>query len=154
MILGNQWWRPFTACLVDYGLVQFAVTNLALFTLGAEAEAVLGTNSFLAIYVLSAAAGVLATVALDPNTVLTVGGSNAMMGVFGAMCVYSLLNIEPDWNKRGCALRSLCVLVVVTALVWLAALPTIGGEHVVGRETNDKTNHKTKQTNFHTSSTL
>jgi membrane associated rhomboid family serine protease len=44
--------------------VHFAVTNLALVTLGAEAEAVLGTNSFVAIYVLSSAAGVLATVGL------------------------------------------------------------------------------------------
>lgn len=41
--------------------------------LGAEAEAVLGTSSFLTVYVLSSAAGVLATVALDPNTALTAG---------------------------------------------------------------------------------
>lgn len=60
-----------------------------------------------------------------------VGGSNAMLGVFGAMCVYSLLNIEPEWNPRGCALRLICTGIAVTALIWLAGVPTIGAEHVV-----------------------
>lgn len=59
------------------------------------------------------------------------GGSNALLGVFGAMSVYTLLNIEPDWNRRGCALRLLCTGAVATNLAWLAGLPTIGAEHVV-----------------------
>jgi hypothetical protein len=54
-----------------------------------------------------------------------------MLGVFGAMSVYSLLNIEPDWNRRGCFLRLLCTGTVATGLIWLAGLPTLGNEHVV-----------------------
>lgn len=57
LVRGSQWWRPFTACLVDYGLVQFVVTTFGLFTLGAEAEAVLGTAPFLTLYVLSSVGG-------------------------------------------------------------------------------------------------
>ena len=32
LVRGSQWLRPFTACLADYGLVQFAITNLGLIT--------------------------------------------------------------------------------------------------------------------------
>jgi len=51
---------------------------------------VLGTSPFLAVYILSSTAGVLATTALDANTGLSVGGSNALLGVFGAMITYSV----------------------------------------------------------------
>jgi len=52
-------------------------------------------------------AGVLATTAFDANTGLSVGGSNALLGVFGAMITYSALNIEPDWNRNGFTVRLL-----------------------------------------------
>ena len=71
LVRGSQWTRPFTACLVDYGLVHFAVSNLALVTVGAEAEALLGLYPFLSVYVLTGAVGVLTVTAFDPNTSLS-----------------------------------------------------------------------------------
>lgn len=131
LVRGSQWTRPFTACLVDYGLVHFAVSNLALVTVGAEAEALLGLYPFLSVYVLTGAVGVLTVTAFDPNTSLSVGGSDAIFGIFGAACAYSLINIEPEWNRRGCYVRCLQMGVLGTALVWLAGMPTLGAEHVV-----------------------
>ena len=32
---------------------------------------------------------------------LTVGSSNALLGVFGAFVAYSAINVESDWNSRG-----------------------------------------------------
>ena len=131
LVRGSQWTRPFTACLVDYGLVHFAVSNLALVTVGAEAEALLGFYPFLSVYVLTGAVGVLTVTAFDPNTALSVGGSDAVFGVFGATCAYSLINIEPEWNRKGCYVRCMQMGVLGTALVWLAGMPTLGAEHVV-----------------------
>ena len=57
----------FTAGLVDFGLVHFALVNAGLALVGAEAEALLGTFPFLAVYALSAAFGGVASVAMDPS---------------------------------------------------------------------------------------
>ena len=133
VITYSQWWRPFTSCLADYGLVHFAVANLGLIVIGLEANAVLGTWPFVAIYVLSGAVGSLVTTATDADTNLTVGGGDALLGVVGAMCVYILINVEPDWNRAGCYTRCITMGVVATALLWLGGMPTIGSEHVVRR---------------------
>ena len=131
LVFGGQWLRPWTACLVDYGLAQFLVAALALLTVGAETEAWLGTWSFLTVYVCSSTAGVLAVAALDANTGLGVGGSDAVFGVFGAMAAFSAINAEPEWNPNGVAYRSLQMLAFGSALGWIAGLPTLGAEHVV-----------------------
>jgi hypothetical protein len=57
--------------------------------------------------------------------------SDALLGVVGAMCVYILINVEPDWNRAGCYTRCITMGVVATALLWLGGMPTIGAEHVV-----------------------
>ena len=131
LVFGGQWLRPWTACLVDYGVAQFAVALLALVTVGAETEAWLGTGPFLAVYVCSSTAGVLAVAALDANTSLGAGGSDAVFGAFGAMAAFSAINAEPEWNKAGVAFRSLQMLALGSALAWIAGLPTLGAEHVV-----------------------
>ena len=52
---------------MDFGLVHFALTNLGLFIVGAEAEALLGTVPFLCVYGLSASAGGIASMASDAS---------------------------------------------------------------------------------------
>jgi membrane associated rhomboid family serine protease len=131
LVFGGQWLRPWTACLVDYGLAQFFLATLALLTVGAETEAMLGTTAFLTVYVCSSTAGVLAVAAVDANTSLGVGGSDAVFGLFGAMAAFSAINAEPEWNPSGVAYRSLQMLAFGSALGWIAGLPTLGAEHVV-----------------------
>lgn len=131
LVFGGQWLRPWTACLVDYGLAQFLVATSALLTVGAETEGMLGTWSFLTVYVCSSTAGVLAVAAVDANTSLGVGGSDAVFGLFGAMAAFSAINAEPEWNPSGVAYRSLQMLAFGSALGWIAGLPTLGAEHVV-----------------------
>ena len=116
LVFGGQWLRPWTACLVDYGVAQFAVALLALVTVGAETEAWLGTGPFLAVYVCSSTAGVPAVAALDANTSLGAGGSDAIFGAFGAMAAFSAINAEPEWNPAGVAFRSLQMLALGSAL--------------------------------------
>ena len=67
VVYGSQWMRTFTACFVDFGLLHFALVNVGLVTIGAEAEALLGTRPFLAVYALSAAMGGIGSMALRPD---------------------------------------------------------------------------------------
>ena len=131
LIAGGQWLRPWTACLCDYGAAQFLLSTTALLTTGAEIEALLGTVSFSTIYACSSAAGVLAVTTFDPNTALSVGGSDAIFGVFGAVAAYSAVNAEPEWNPNGVAHRAFVMLFFMTGLAWIAGVPTLGAEHVV-----------------------
>ena len=131
LITGNQWLRPWSACVTDYGFVEFLVATTALVTIGAEIEALLGTAMFVVIYVCTSAVGVLSVCAFDANTNLSVGGSDAIFGVFGAVAAYSAINAEPEWNPNGVAYRALQMLAFGTGLAWIAGLPTLGNEHVV-----------------------
>ena len=131
LINGGQWLRPWSAAFVDYGVVQFATSTLALVTIGAEIEALFGSAVFATIYICSSTAGVLSVTAFDANTHLTVGGSNAIFGIFGAIAAYSAVNAEPEWNPNGVAYRALQMIAFGTALGWIAGLPTLGNEHVV-----------------------
>ena len=79
---GMAWHGMARAChgtaRVDFGLVHFALTNLGLFIVGAEAEALLGTVPFLCVYGLSASAGGIASMASDASK-LTVTSSDGLM---------------------------------------------------------------------------
>ena len=130
VVYDSQWVRCFTACLVDFGLLHFATVNLALVTIGAEAEAILGTSPFLTVYILSAAMGGIGSMALDPST-LHVTSSDGLFGVFGAMLVYAAINVENEWNMKGFTVRLLYCGAFASALQYLASVPTEDGGHVV-----------------------
>jgi len=130
VVYDSQWVRCFTACLVDFGLLHFATVNLALVTIGAEAEAILGTSPFLTVYILSAAMGGIGSMALDPST-LHVTSSDGLFGVFGAMLVYAAINVENEWNMKGFTVRLLYCGAFASALQYLTSVPTEDGGHVV-----------------------
>jgi len=130
VVYESQWTRAFTASFVDFGLVHFALVNIGLLTVGAEAEAILGTSPFLTIYLLSAAMGGIGSMSLEPGA-LTVTSSDGLMGVFGALLLYSAMNIENEWNQRGFTVRLLYCAVFATGLQYIASLPSEDGTHVV-----------------------
>ena len=119
--------------MVDFGLVHFALVNVGLALVGAEAEALLGTFPFLAVYALSAAFGGVASMALDPSK-LHVASSDGLMGVLGALLLYSALNVENEWNPAGFTTRLLKCGALAVGLQYVASVPTEAGPeagHVV-----------------------
>ena len=131
VVYDSQWLGVFTAGLVDFGLVHFALVNAGLALVGAEAEALLGTFPFLAVYALSAAFGGVASMALDPSK-LHVSSSDGLMGVLGALLLYSALNVENEWNPSGFSTRLLKCGALAVGLQYVASVPTeAGAGHVV-----------------------
>ena len=131
VVYDSQWTRVFTAGLVDFGLVHFALVNAGLALVGAEAEALLGTFPFLAVYALSAAFGGVASMAMDPSK-LHVASSDGLMGVLGALLLYSALNVENEWNPSGFTTRLLKCGALAVGLQYVASVPAEDGEgHVV-----------------------
>jgi len=130
VVYESQWMRTFTASLVDFGLVHVALVNAAFLTVAAEAEALLGTRPFLTVYALSAAAGGIGSLAME-STTLHVTSSDGLFGVFGALLLYSALNVENEWNYRGFTVRLFYCAIFAVGFQYLAGVPTEDGLHVV-----------------------
>jgi membrane associated rhomboid family serine protease len=83
--LHGDWWRTFTALLVQDGGVAGTISNLAfLLVLGAMAEQVLGPGRWLACYLGAGLVGELAGYVWQPRGA---GNSVAICGLAGALTV-------------------------------------------------------------------
>ncbi len=85
-IVAGEWWRLITPMFLHIGLLHIAVNSYSLFIFGPQVEAVFGYRRFLAVYLVSGAAGVVLSFALSPTP--SVGASGAIFGLVGAMLVY------------------------------------------------------------------
>lgn len=86
ILAGHQWWRLITAGFLHGGLLHILMNSWALYDLGAQAEEAFGTARFLVLYLLSSAAGFLASSFW--SRAISIGASAAIFGLIGAMIAY------------------------------------------------------------------
>ena len=80
---GGEWWQLFTAAFLHSGLPHLVLNMACLLVAGSLCERLIGGPGFLLMYLASALAGSLTSVAWSPLAV-SVGASGAVFGVFGA----------------------------------------------------------------------
>lgn len=84
----GQYWRLITSAFVHSGIVHLGVNMYMIWVMGSVLEEFLGPTKFLAVYVIAATAGGLASIIWDP-AVTSVGASGAALGLIGGlMSVY------------------------------------------------------------------
>ena len=81
---GGEWWRLFSAPLLHGGLLHIAFNGLALFFAGAVLENVIGRVWFAAVFAVSGVSGALMSLLVNPASLVSVGASGAIMGLFAA----------------------------------------------------------------------
>ncbi|MEM7165467.1 MAG: rhomboid family intramembrane serine protease [Planctomycetota bacterium] len=115
-------WRLLTATTLHGGLVHLFVNTLALFTLGARLERLLGAARFGTLYFLAGAGGSIASVYWrgDSNT-LGVGASGSICGAAAGLLVTWV--VLRHWFAPGAALGAATRLTVL--LCAAVALPMI-----------------------------
>jgi rhomboid protease GluP len=86
ILAGHQWWRLLTAGFLHGGLVHILMNSWALYDLGAQVEEAYGTARFLVFYLLSSAAGFVASTFW--SQAISIGASAAIFGLIGAMIAY------------------------------------------------------------------
>lgn len=86
-VLTGEWYRMFTAAFLHAGIFHLALNVLALWILGSSLEPVLGRWRFVALYVLSALGGSVASLLGMPLGGYSIGASGAVFGLFGALFV-------------------------------------------------------------------
>ncbi len=84
VIEGGEWWRLFSAPLLHGGPIHIALNGVALFFAGAVLENVIGRAWFAAIFAVSAITGAALSIVINPATLISVGASGAIMGLFAA----------------------------------------------------------------------
>lgn len=83
----GQWYRLFTAPLLHGGPIHLGLNGLVLVLVGRLLERMVGRVWFLALFVLGALGGALASLAFNAETLTSVGASGAIMGLCAAVIV-------------------------------------------------------------------
>jgi membrane associated rhomboid family serine protease len=83
----DQWYRLLTSAFLHQEYMHIGFNMLSLWWIGAPLERMLGRTRYIALYVVSALGGSALVLLLDPS-VLTLGASGAVFGLFGATAVY------------------------------------------------------------------
>ena len=92
IVIGNQWWRLFTAQFLHIGIMHLISNAVMIYYLGVYMETIIGHWRFLAIYLLSGIGGNLLSLAWGHDNAISAGASTALFGLFGAMTAIALQN--------------------------------------------------------------
>jgi rhomboid protease GluP len=89
VLQSGEWYRLFSAPFLHVDAGHLAMNGVCLFLAGRVFEPLVGRAWFGAVYVVGALSGALLSLALNPATLVSVGASGAIMGLFAAMLVVS-----------------------------------------------------------------
>lgn len=81
---GGQWWRLVTSCFLHGGIIHLGFNMWCLWDIGAMAEGLYGPVTYLVLYMISGAAGMLLSATWHFG-ISSVGASGAIFGLAGAL---------------------------------------------------------------------
>lgn len=117
-ILQGQIWRLFTPMLLHGSLVHIGFNMYALYIFGRNLERFYGHIRFLALYLLAAFAGNVASFLLTQN--VSVGASTAIYGLLGAEAMFLYTNRELFGERMRASLYNVVFIAVVNLLISLS----------------------------------
>ncbi len=117
---GGQWWRLFTAPLLHGGPIHILFNGVALYFAGAVLENVIGRAWFAGVFAVSAVTGSAMSLLINPDTLISVGASGAIMGLFAAAFAVAYRYPEASPMRNFLVSGSLRVLIP-------SMLPLFGG---------------------------
>src|SRR5882724_11439950 len=135
--LHGQWWRLLTAIFLHYGPLHLALNMLGLLVLGRWLERLLGSRSYLAVYLFAGIGSslmvlLMATLTRSPPE-MYLGASGAIMGVLGATAAVHLrIGRSEDSGFLRRSLRAMLLQVGLQACFDLATPSVSMAGHVSG----------------------
>jgi membrane associated rhomboid family serine protease len=120
----DQWYRLFTAAFLHANITHILFNMITLAIVGSPVEAELGKVRFLAVYLLSALGGSVASYLLSSSNELGVGASGAIFGVMGAYFVLA--------RRRGWEIFNIAALIIVNLAIGFASSTIDWRAHIGG----------------------
>lgn len=115
-VAAGEWWRIFTVALLHGGIMHLAFNMYALYLFGPRLEQQVGSPSFLALYLASAAAGSAVSYLFGPPNLLAVGASGAIFGLFGAW-LFAFWKLRGTNRGANAMFNQLLVLLVINLVL-------------------------------------
>jgi rhomboid protease GluP len=117
----GEWYRMISAPFLHGGLIHLTLNGFVLLWAGPIVERLLGRAWFAALYVVSAVAGVVVSLALNPASVVSVGASGALIGLVACLFIVSFhFSLGPVRAQ----LQSVALRVLVPSLIPVATSVT------------------------------
>jgi rhomboid protease GluP len=118
VIQNGEWYRLLSAPFLHANAIHLAMNSFALLLAGARLESLIGRAWFGTAYVAGALGGSLLSLALNPASIVSVGASGAITGLFAAMLVISR---HFPWGPVRDRLRWSAFYVLIPSLLPLAS---------------------------------
>ncbi len=119
VVQAGEWYRLFSAPLLHADAFHLALNCIALYLAGSILESLVGRAWFATIFVAGALGGSLLSLALNPDSLVSVGASGAVMGLFAAMLAASF-RFPSGANRTG--LQMAAIYVLLPSLLPLASV--------------------------------
>jgi membrane associated rhomboid family serine protease len=87
IVVGDEWYRLITSAFLHGSFLHIAFNMYVLFALGPTLERILGHTRFIALYLLAALGGAVASYYFSDIRTVSVGASGAIFGLMGALVV-------------------------------------------------------------------
>ena len=123
LVDAGDWWRPFTAAFLHYGVVHLALNMLSLLIFGSELERLLGRGRYLTVYLVSIVGGAAAIQLLGNPFGQVAGASTAIYGLMGA---FGVVLVHQKQDLRG-LLTLLGINLVISFLPGVSLIGHLGG---------------------------
>lgn len=125
LLQSHEWYRLFSPVLLHGSVMHVLLNCYALLLAGLILENFIGRAWYLAVFLVGGVSGSLMSLAINPETLISVGASGAIMALFAAALVCSF-HLPKDARRKGFQLSLVQILVV-------ALLPFLGahtGQHI------------------------
>jgi rhomboid protease GluP len=125
LVGSGEWWRIFSGPLLHANFGHLFGNGIVLVLAGFYLEPLIGRRWFAGVYVLGGLGGALASIALNPPDLVTVGASGAITGLLGATLVCSFADAAGE--KHALRMRWISGRLLLSSLIPVAAR---GGMHI------------------------
>ena len=117
LVAEGEYWRLLTVTLLHAGPLHLLMNMYGLWIVGPLAEALYGRATYLAIYLLSALGGSIASYLVFPNP--SVGASGAVFGLFGLIFTATYFH-KPALGRQAAGItRQIGILIVINVVIGL-----------------------------------
>jgi rhomboid protease GluP len=110
VLQSGEWYRLLSAPFLHVDAFHLAMNAFGLVLAGRAMESLIGRAWFGAVYVVGAITGSLLSLALNPASIVAVGASGAIMGLFAAMLVVSA-HFPPGAIRAALLMNAIYVLI-------------------------------------------
>lgn len=130
LIASGQWWRLVTPALLHASLLHLGFNMYALFSLGPALESNYGHGRFLALYLISAIGGNVASYLMSLNP--SIGASTAIFGLVAAEAVFIFQNRKIFGERARSILTNLVMIIGLNLTLGLTSSSIDNWGHIGG----------------------